>query len=86
MNQNYTKTVKFIKENTYAILLLFSTISLTSIAINLIPLSKSSHFKNSCVIAAKKSLLFKNPETKEYGISKEELASIEGYRFCIQSQ
>tara|TARA_B100000131_G_C17727832_1_gene455555 strand:- start:61 stop:276 length:216 start_codon:yes stop_codon:yes gene_type:complete len=69
MNQNIHKIRKFFKENTYTILLLFSTISLSCIAISLIPLSNSARFKNSCIKSAKKSLVFKNPETKEYGIN-----------------
>ena len=67
-------------------LLIVSTISLTSIAINLFPISNSARFKNSCITSAKKSLKYKNPDTKEYGINIDELASIEGYRFCIQAR
>ena len=85
MKENtFSKNIEFFRLHNNFFLLLISTISLTSIAINLIPISNSARFRNSCIASAKKSLKYKNPNTKEYGIDLNELASIEGYRFCIQ--
>ena len=82
---NPSKTRELIRSHFSPFLLLLSAVSLTSIAINLIPIANSSRFRNECIISAKKSLKYKNPDASEYGIDLDELASIEGYRFCIQS-
>jgi len=86
MMQKNSKLKETIRENIYPFLLLVATISLSSIALSIIPISNGARLKNSCITSAKKSLKYKNPETKEYGINLDELASIEGYRFCLQSQ
>ena len=86
ITNNSSKSREMIRQHSYPLLLLISTISLTSIAINLIPISQSARLKNSCINSAKKSLKYKNPDTAEYGIDIDELASIEGFRFCIQTR
>ena len=78
------KKKEFTRIDFNSFLLLISTISLSAIAINLVPISNSASFRNACIVSAKKSLKYKNPDTEEYGIDLNDLASIEGYRFCIQ--
>ena len=81
---NHSEIRELIRKHSYLFLLFVGTISFTSVAINLVPIANSARYKNSCIISAKKSLRFKNPDLKEYGINLDELASIEGYKFCIQ--
>ena len=84
MKENIISKKKFTRLDFNSFLLLISTISLSAIAINLVPISNSASFRNACIVSAKKSLKYKNPDTEEYGIDLNDLASIEGYRFCIQ--
>ena len=82
--KNTNKFRDLIRDHAYPFLFLICTISLSSIAINLFPISESMRLKNSCINSAKKSLKNKSPNVEEYGINIDELASIEGYRFCTQ--
>tara|TARA_B100000131_G_C17857527_1_gene508615 strand:+ start:189 stop:452 length:264 start_codon:yes stop_codon:yes gene_type:complete len=84
INNQTNKFNQLISSGSYPYFLFVITIAFSSIAVNLIPIAQSARLKNNCIVSAKKSLKFKNPDPQKFGLTIEELASIEGFRFCMK--